>query len=231
MSVNPHFPLSVFILTIVGLVVNSCGAHSKTPFSPDVIIRYGENATPIYIKGDNLSADLDDDPHFQDLRQKRLYGDMAYAFIESRPELFKLDDPRAELEVTQEKVDNLQYKHVRLQQVIDSIPVWGREITIHLNAENQIYLFQGHYEPSFKKVRTTPRISEKAAAELAASAATSGGKTWRATEKELWILITDPRTPRLAYRITVVRGLGQKEHYFVDAVDGRILHKISGIQD
>jgi Zn-dependent metalloprotease len=209
-------------------VLISCSSSSSYALPDDAVIRYGENGTPTSIKGENLSAVLEDDANFRNLQKKGLYGDIAYAFIQSQTRLFKLDEPRKELEVTQEKTDSLHYKHVKFQQVIDGIPVWGRELSVHLNQKNQVYLFQGHYEPTLKNVETTAKLSAQAAAEIAVAA--NGDKGWRARDNKLYLFMVDPGTPRLAYRITVVRGLLDREFYFVDAVDGRILHRISGKQ-
>ncbi len=194
----------------------------------DITIHYGDSGIPTYIKGENLSSHLDKYPFFQTLKKEGRYVEIAYHFLQSWRELFRIEDPCQEFKKSKATIDNLQFKHVKFQQVFAGIPLWAREISVHLNRTNQVYLFQGHYEPTLKNIVTTAGISGLRAAELAAEALPYGAGKWHVEEKKKYIFMVDRRTPRLAYRITLVRGLADREYYFVDAGDGRILHKISG---
>ena len=43
-----------------------------------------------------------------------------------------------------------------------------------------------------------------------------------------YIFMIDAEIPRLIYHVTLFRDSIYRDYYFVDALDGRILHKISG---
>ncbi len=207
----------------------SCFLRNSHAVPEDAVIRYAENGTPLYIKGKNLSSNLDDDPRFCMLKRESRYGEIVYQFLSSIGRLLKIDDPQREFEITGVRADSLTYKHIKLQQVHNGIAVWGRSISVHLNPDNQVYLFQGRYEPTLRNVDTTPNLSAKEAEKRAISEATDGQGGCHVQDNKLLIFMLGDQTPRLAYRITVVQGLMHREYYFVDAGNGNILHKLSGI--
>ncbi|HBF42681.1 MAG TPA: hypothetical protein DDW42_03460 [Desulfobacteraceae bacterium] len=219
----------IFFSLIISSSVFADGYLVTSDLMPkDVTIRYNESGTPSCIKGTNLSSHLDDDPQFCLLKQKGLYRDMVYQFLQSWHKLLKVDDPCRDFEITGDKIDELGFKHVKLQQVLNGIAIWGRSLSVHLNENNQVYLLQGNYEPTLKNVDIIPKLSAQETAEVAISEAPDDKGGWRAEEKKLFILMAGPRNPRLVYRITLVRGLTHRKYYFVDARDGKILHKLSG---
>ncbi len=228
MNFITYFQFNLLILAIFGFFVISCFSQNTCVLPENAIIRYAKNGTPSYIKGANLSSHLDDDPQFRILKDKGLYGDAVCQLLQSWRRLLKIDDPRREFEITSEKIDDLGFKHVEFQQVLNGIAIWGRSMSVHLNENNQVYLLHGHYEPTLKNVDTTPNLSAQEAAERAISEAPGGEEGWRAEERKLFIFMVGAQTPRLAYRITLVRGLMRREYYFVDARDSKILHKLSG---
>ncbi|MDL1963779.1 MAG: PepSY domain-containing protein [Deltaproteobacteria bacterium] len=228
MNFITYFQFNLLILAIFGIFVISCFSQNTCVLPESAIIHYAKNGTPSYIKGANLSSHLDDDHHFRGLKQKGLYGDMVYQFLQSWRRLLKIDDPRREFEITGDTIDELGFKHVNLQQVLNGITIWGRSMSVHLNENNQVYLLQGYYEPTLKNVDITPNLSVQEAAEKAISEAPDDKGGWRAEEKKLFILMVGPQNPRLVYRIKLVRGLTHREYYFADAKDGKILHKLSG---
>ena len=228
MNLIAYFQFNLLILAIFGFFVASCFSQNTRALPESAIIRYAENGTPSYIKGGNLSSQLDDDPQFRVLKKKGLYKDMVYQFLQSWRQLLKIDDPRREFEITIVKIDDLGLKHVEFQQILNGIAIWGCSMSVHLNENNQVYLLQSHYEPTLKNVDTTPKLSAQEAAEMAISEAPGGEGGWRAEEKKLFIFMVGAQAPRLAYRITLVRGLMRREYYFVDAGNGKILHKLSG---
>jgi hypothetical protein len=228
MNFITYFQFNLLILAIFGFFVASCFSQNTRALPESAIIRYAKNGTPSYIKGANLSSHLDDDPQFRILKDKGLYGDAVCQLLQSWRRLLKIDDPRREFEITSVKIDDLGLKHVEFQQILNGIAVWGCSMSVHLNENNQVYLLHGHYEPTLKNVDTTPNLSAQEAVERAISEAPDGEGGWHAEEKKLFILMAGPQNPRLVYRITLVRGLTHRKYYFVDARDGKILHKLSG---
>jgi Zn-dependent metalloprotease len=223
-----YLRLKLLILTLFGFIMISCFSRNTHAVPEGAVIRYAENGTPFYIKGKNLSSNLDNDLRFCMLKKEGRYGEIVYQFLLSLDKLLKIDDPYREFEIAGVKTDSLESKHIKLQQVHNGIAVWGRSISVHLNQDNHVYLFQGHYEPTLRNVDITPNLSEKEAAKRAISEATGGEGGCRVQENKLFIFMVGDQTPRLAYRITLVQGLMRREYYFVDAMNGKILHKLSG---
>lgn len=223
----------IYLLSLITLA-SSPACYSAAASGPrlvlpeNITIHSGDSGVPTYIKGENLSSHLDEYPFFQTLKKQGRHVEIAYHFLQSWRELFRIEDPRQEFKKAKATIDELQFKHIRFQQVFAGIPLWAREVSIHLNSANQVYLFQGHYEPTLRNLVTTAGISGSRAAELAVEAASCGAGKWQVEEKRKYIFMVDPRTPRLVFRITLVRGLADREYYFVDAVNGGIVHKISG---
>lgn len=223
--------LTIIVIFVGFMLFAECHAMSAIKsFPEDAVIQYGENKTPTHIKGKNLSSNLDHDPDFVALKKNGLYTEIAYKFLESRKNFLKIDSPRLEFERIREDIDELQFKHVRFQQVINGIPIWGHELTVHLNKDNQIYLVNGYYEPTLKNIDITPVFSEQGVIQCAIKAASVEEGGWKAEQAEKYIFMADRQAPRLAYRITLFRGVA-REFYFIDAIDGKVLHRISGTQE
>lgn len=190
-------------------------------------IIYGDNGTPSLIKGDNLSSILDDEPGFQKLREKNLYVEIAFQFLQSQRGLLKLNDPNSELEKTDLTVDDMQFKHIKTRQVVNGVPIWGKEIIVHLNRKNQVYMVNGNFLPSVT-IDTTPRLTGAEAVEAAMKAAPDGPSGWRSSGAEIQVYFVEPGEPRLVYVVTLVKGIAGREFYFINANDGAVLHNISG---
>ena len=229
-----HFRTFIFALVLLEGFVHISGCQATVmdkSFPEDTSIRYGSNGTPIYIKGSNLSSYLDNDPGFIMLKEKNIYVDISYEFLQGWNNLFKINNPRKEFNAIDVKIDDLNYKHIRFQQIMENIPIWGKELSVHLNGYNQVYLVQGHYEPTLKNVPAVAEISEHAAIHISKDAVSGGKSGWEATEITKVIYIVDDRIPRLSYKITLVMGITDRKYFFVDALDGKILHRISGINN
>jgi hypothetical protein len=190
-------------------------------------IHYRDNGTPSLIKGDNLSYALDGEPGFQKLKKDNLHLEIVYRFLESQRGLLMLNDPRSELKKTKLTVDDMKFKHIKVQQVVNDIPIWGRDIIIHLNKDNEVYMVNGNIEPSVS-INTTPKLTNQEAAKRALEAVSGGPEGWYAAGSEIQVFFAKPDAPCLVYMVTLVQGIANREHYFIDAKDGTILHKISG---
>jgi hypothetical protein len=223
-----YLSLKLLILALLGIIMISCFSRNTHAIPEGAVIRYAENGTPSYIKGKNLSSNLDNDPGFCMLKKEGRYGEIVYQFLISLDKLLKIDDPYREFKITRVKTDSLGYKHINLQQVHNDIAVWERSINVHLNQDNHVYLFQGCYEPTPKNVDTIPKLSSKEAAKKALFEAPDAEGGWYVQERKLFIFMGEAQIPRLAYRITLFQGLMRREYYFIDAETGDILHKLSG---
>ena len=62
----------------------------------------------------------------------------TYTFINDNFDLFSIGNTKSQLKVINEKFDRFNCKHLRLQQIYNSIPVFGRFFTSHLNSNNEL---------------------------------------------------------------------------------------------
>jgi Zn-dependent metalloprotease len=190
-------------------------------------VHYRDNGTPSLIKGDNLSYALDGDPGFQKLKKENLYMEIVYRFLESQRGLLMLNDPRSELKKIKLTVDDMKFKHINVQQVVNDVPLWGRDMIIHLSKDNEVYLVNCNIEPSVN-INTTPKLTNQEAGERALEAVPDGPEGWQMAGSEIQVFFSRPGTPHLVYVVTLVKGIANREYYFIDAKDGTFLHKISG---
>lgn len=229
-SSRPAAYSPIFLLSCLLFLIKCNPVVFSNPSPDDETMRYNEDGIVEFIKGKNLSSGLDNNPPFRQLKNENRYGDIAYAFLESRKDALKIQNPRSDFKLISESVDKLGLKHIKFQQIYKEIPVWGKEVTVHLNRQNSVYMFQGNSVPTIQDVGTEPRISEQKAAEYAKHEASKEKNGWEVEESKLYVYMVKGSVPRLTYKITLVKGISDKQHYFVDAFNGEILHEITGIQ-
>jgi hypothetical protein len=126
------------------------------------------NGTVRFLKGQDLSRDLETDPTF---KASRLGGDVegvARAFLKHFSSLWRLDDPNAELVKRRIDVDRTGASHVRFEQAWQGIPIPGAELIVHLDRDRRVVLVSGAYLPTPRDLGTTPKLD---AAEARAAAA------------------------------------------------------------
>lgn len=225
--------LIAYIACLIGFVSFPSACLPKAanaPVKSKPIIRYDANGIPNFMKGGNLSAPLDGDPAFQNLKRKNLYADIALYFLDSRRALFQLTSAHDEFEVSEITSDSLKQKHIKLQQVFGDLPVWGKQVTIHLDRDNRVYFFQGHYQPIATHLNTMAAITRQAARQLALQTRTPAAQ-WRVQYVTACIWAPSDKFQRLAYQVTLVKNGVYREQCLVDAVDQSLLHCLSATPD
>jgi Zn-dependent metalloprotease len=164
---------------------------------------------------------------------------LAETFFEQYKNLLQLRDPVRELRLRDYRTDELGSKHLKFEQTYQGVPVWASEVTLHLDANDEIYALNGRYEPTPTRIATTEaqipsaRAIEVAVADLAArvpveelspSAASVLEYSGPTAEK---VIFPMRRTgePRLAWMVNVRPNFVQNWYYFVDALTGSVLFK------
>jgi hypothetical protein len=90
--------------------------------------------------------------------------EVAYRFFETFRAMFGTGEPRQQLIVTGVDSDLDGDVHVTLSQLVASLPVWGAELRVHLNASLAITSIAGRYYRD-PEVNVHPRISEAEASQ------------------------------------------------------------------
>jgi Zn-dependent metalloprotease len=158
----------------------------------------------------------------------------AQGFLNQYRALFGLRDSRQELMLTRVEADaQLNYRHVRLGQVYRGIPVFGKQIIVHLDAQQQIVAVNGRIVPNID-VPTEPAIGAAQAEHVAIQGILEElDEHERATIKstvlhdrtQLAIYIDSSGKPRLTWSVSLLSETPLGEwRVFVNARRPRVVH-------
>ncbi len=154
--------------------------------------------------------------------------------------LLGLHSPRTELEPIAMHIDALGMRHVRYRQVFDGIPVWGRDLWVHTDADGTAYLLNGCYEPTPSGVATSAAISGDGAIGIVIDDLQARRRWAPITGQAARVLDVDPpkaalvlypvpdtRTMRLAWDVELQANLLESFTYLIDARTGTVLDRIN----
>ncbi len=161
----------------------------------------------------------------------------ALSYFETNKLLFRLDSPTDELAVAREHVDKLGKTHIVYQQAYMGIPVWGREIAVHLDANHELYAINARYSPSPRTLDLSAnRITAQQAIDDAISDLSARGPIkvfgtdlkrlleYDGPTAKLYIWINrETQEPHLVWHIAIRPNIRDLWYYFVDANNGQIL--------
>src|SRR5512139_1459890 len=92
---------------------------------------------------------------------------VARGFLDENRALFKLRSVAEELQFLRNETDKqLGWSHVRLSQVYQGLPVFGYQLIVHLDTQNQVVTVNGHFQPGLD-LDTAPRVTAADAEQLA----------------------------------------------------------------
>ena len=162
--------------------------------------------------------------------------ELALAEITRHKTLFQLHNPQRELHVIEQVQDPSGKYHIKLQQYFQEVPIWGHELTVHLDMRG-LYAFNAHYAPTPTQLTSiTPHLTASQAITMAQNHLTTQQVIAPITPtfKE-WLQYTGPlanlyiwfetstQTPHLAWHIMIRPNWRDRWVYFVDAHTGKIL--------
>ena len=165
---------------------------------------------------------------------------IARGFLDQNRALFGLRSAAEELQVLRLEPDlQLGFSHVRLDQVYQGLPVFGRQLVVHLDAAGQIVAVNGQFHPQIEVV-TSPAIS----AEQAMATALDDLKHNQllpfelanitiqpAPEETRLVVYVDERgSATLVWQVTILTAapLGQWS-YFINAGRPVVVHAFDGV--
>ncbi|MDW8403795.1 M4 family metallopeptidase [Chloroflexus sp.] len=161
---------------------------------------------------------------------------IARGFLDRERALFGLRSVAAELRPLPLEPDRqLGFHHVRFEQVYHGLPVFGRQLIVHLDPNGQVVAVNGHFEPRIT-VDTQPALAPQAAVTIALS------HIWQELEPDermraqltplpdrtrLMIYVRDDGHATLVWRVRVLAHspLGEWQ-VFVHARRGSVVHAI-----
>ncbi len=143
-----------------------------------------------------------------------------------------LAKPGEELQIMHQETDELGMAHVRYAQMYRGLPIWGRDVWVHLREDS--YIINGTYEPTPNIVIDAPRLSNTEALNRAIADLQEEGR-WKATitrwpglvpdtANPVWVA-TGAKTIERAYAVRVQANFLESFTYLISAQDGRILSR------
>jgi bacillolysin len=91
----------------------------------------------------------------------------TYAFLAKHREVFGMDDPAAEFTAVKEGRDEYGWTHVRLQQQVAGVPVFGGELLAHYDTAGDLTVVDTLYFPNLRSLDVNPALAAKDAVEKA----------------------------------------------------------------
>jgi bacillolysin len=127
--------------------------------------------------------------------------------------------------------DDIGMRHVRMNRLIDGMPVFNEQLVTHLSKEGQVVSINGATDTTVPKIETTAKLTGDAATAIAVKAF---GETPEETSKpQLLVTKGDDGKYHLAYRVIVAKldepQEPRKVSYFIDAQSGESLFSFNEI--
>ena len=153
---------------------------------------------------------------------------VAQQFLTEQRALLKLDDPQQETRLVRQSSDAITGRsRVHLQQIYQGVPLWGKELLVHTQGANGIYLVQGSYEPTPHHLNTVPTLTPEQG--LATVHGDLALPTATPAQSELVIYTPEKGAPLLTYKVEIAPTSNVRWLYFINAHNGKIVHRINNI--
>ena len=163
----------------------------------------------------------------------------AMGFFETFGEAFGLEDPARNLELVKSAEDQLGITHLSFRQIYEGVPVFGAELKAHFGQNGELATVNGAVVPDIS-IDPSTTLGATDAADIA-RAVVAKNRGLQADELEisppfLYVYRTGlvrgiPGANHLAWEIEVSNLSSVREFVYVDAHDGQILDRISGIHE
>jgi bacillolysin len=200
----------------------------KEEYGENVKIKFSEkNGTPIFIDlSESSSQALAKAAKSPASRQESIK-----TFLNRYKGLFKLDKPEEELKLEKSRTDDLGFTHLRYFQYYKGIRVWGKDISFHYNNSGKLQTINGHYEPTPIEIKEIKYlVSSEQALLIVVDDLKLKDKPLQENNAEKIIYFDQTARPHLAWFIEIVPNLMDDFYYFIDAQDGKIIHKYNNRQ-
>ncbi len=162
--------------------------------------------------------------------QKETAHVAAKKFLSQNRVLLKMDDPSAEVKLTRENTEANGHSHVRFQQTYKGIPLYGKELLVHMDSQRAVTLLQGRHEPTPSALDINPAITAEAARSAVFKDLGLGAEKMAVPTSELVIHTSDTGKMTLTHKVVTKPALNQHWIHFVDAQTGKVIDRIDNIQ-
>ncbi|WP_420457156.1 M4 family metallopeptidase [Rubrivirga sp.] len=219
--------LAVFVLALAPMASAQSGQSDQLSSfaSVDRVSWHEDRDVPLFLAGDLGAATSAD------------------AFFRAHAGAFGFEDA-PDVVVTETTTDQLGLTHVRVQQTVGGVPVWGAESALHVR-RGQAYAWGGDLHPGAVGVSTRPALD--ASASIQAAQRALGSVEYRRSvgdaplsgqaEVDEWApqvgLVVFPHDEgyRLAYHVRLFVDAPTPANWevFVDAATGEVIHRFNSL--
>ena len=116
-------------------------------------IKYSKKVTPIFISSE-FKGELSK-------YSKKSRRTIAFEYLEELQEILMINSPGEEFEIIEENNDKFGLSHIKFEQVFNNIPVYAKEIIVHLDKRGIVKSLNGSYVATPKGVSTNPKLNPK----------------------------------------------------------------------
>lgn len=162
-------------------------------------------------------------------------GTQITAALAPYTSLLGLTDLSAELRLHGVSTDDSGTRHARFDQYFKGVPVWARDLYVHVSSDNQIRILNGEYVRTPAGVDVVPAVSALEAARTVQTGFETQGRWHPATDARFaadaseaapqLVVYVAPSGPVLAWAVASRPNLLEWWTVFVDAHTGGIIHR------
>jgi len=155
----------------------------------------------------------------------------VHKFFNDNKAKFNVVDAENEFAELTSKDDNLGFKHIKTQQMVNGIPVFGGEYIVHFNKNGEVYAANGNYNPAARNTKTdkTKFMNPNKAILIAESLVTFDTLEMAPTAKLYLYNVNNEYVPVYEVRLNFLYPTLGDWHIFVNAVNGNIVNKYNRI--
>jgi Zn-dependent metalloprotease len=163
----------------------------------------------------------------------------AESFLLRHGRAFGIDAPASQLELERDSVDRVGHQNLVYGQVHDGVPVFGGRLAIHFDETGELIAATSSVLPDIGVSTVVPSLSAARAEDIARSIAAKhhgvAAGDLSIAESEL-VVFNDgiawglDGRDHLTWRVEVTNFESIAEHVFIDADDGRLRNRITGVE-
>ena len=152
-------------------------------------------------------------------------------FLETNKDMFKIANVNEELKLNKVQNDQSGLSHVRYDQYYQGIPVLGRELSVHINKNNEINAVTSNYVPEIHLQTTTASFNSDAAIQRVKTINNITIKKALIEEAKLVVYHSDElNQDYLAYKVKIAAGFKFDMDVILDASTGEVLRSYTNIE-
>ena len=185
---------------------------------PSPMVNASQFKAPDFIKGE-LSGKL----------TKDMKG--VQQFFNDNKTKFGVESAENEFVEVTAKDDNLGFKHIKVQQMVKGIPVYGNDYIVHFDKESKVYAVNGSFDPQARKTKVDKNkfIKEGKAVDIAKAQVKFDALDNEPAAKLYLYNKDNAYIPVYEVRLNFIYPEPGDWHIFVNAFDGSIVHKYNRI--